>query len=317
MVLAAATLRDEEPDENDAKQRDIFEECQTRIFRSDGLLLAGLTPLLGETKLIQHFMSPKAAGIHCVYATWDDAPHLSEEGKERLRKTYGANKLATRTQGLPMMGEGRVFNADESEIRINPFEIPRHYARICGIDFGLGAGHPTAGAWLAWDRDKDIVYMYDEYRKEGVDTLYHAEAFKKRNKWIPVSWPHDGHKTSDLTKSSSDGTELKDVYRDHGLNMLGISARYDKEKGGAQPQEPIIDIIETRINTQRFFVTSNCHRFFEEYRSFHRKDGKIVNRKEDIIKAMMYALMMIRYAHPEPSHRHMQTSSFSGLRTSL
>ena len=291
---------DEEPDENDAKQRDIFEECQTRIFRSGGVILVGLTPLLGETALIRHFMKPQSEGIHCVYATWDDAPHLSEEGKSRLRKTYSAHKLDTRTKGIPMMGEGRVFGSREEDIVVPYRKLERHTAWIIGIDFGVGAGHPTAAALLAWDRDFDTIYLVDEYRKENADSIIHAEAIKKWGTWIPVAWPHDGHKTSDLTRTSADGNEVKDIYQKHGLNMLGMSARYHKDKGGAQPQEPIIDQLNERMETGKFLVMDNCHKFLEEYRSFHRKDGKVVNRREDLIKAVMYGVMMIRYAHPEP-----------------
>lgn len=308
-------LLDEEPDENDAKQRDIFEECQTRIFRSDGIMLVGLTPLLGETRLTRHFMYPQANSIHCVSAGWDDAPHLSEEGKERLRKTYSAHKLATRTMGIPMLGEGRIIDVDEEEYKHPQFEIPRYYASIIGIDFGGGVGHPTASALLAWDRDKDIVYLTHEYRKDGSDALHHSEAIKAWGSWIPVSWPHDGHKTSDLTKEKADGTEVKDIYRKHGLNMLSLSARYTKDKGGAQPQEPIIEEFVERLKTGHFYVFDNCHKFFEEARSFHRKDGKIVNRREDLIKAVLYGLMMLRYASPEPKRR--MTSGMRPLRTSI
>ena len=41
--------------------RDIFEECQTQ-FSFSGILMAGLTPLLGETDLVRHFMYPKSTG---------------------------------------------------------------------------------------------------------------------------------------------------------------------------------------------------------------------------------------------------------------
>lgn len=309
-------ILDEEPDENDAKQRDIFEECQTRIFRSGGILMAGLTPLLGETALVRHFMSPQSTGIYCTTAGWDDAPHLKEEDKQRLIKTYGSSKIATRTKGIPMMGEGRVFSTEEDDIKIKPFEQPSYFANIIGIDFGVGVGHPTAGALLAWDRDKDTIYLVDEYRKEGMDALYHATAIKKWGAWMPVAWPHDGHKTSDLTREKVDGNAIKDIYRGHGLNMLGMSARYKKDTGGAQPQEAIVDILDVRMKTGKFLVFENCHRFFEEYRSFHRKDGKLVNRREDLLKAVFYGVMMIRYASPRPRH-HAPQGTFRPLRMNL
>ena len=302
-------LLDEEPDENDAKQKDIFEECQTRIFRSSGILMAGLTPLLGETTLVRHFLYPQSKGIFCTTSGWDDVAHLKEEDKKRLIQTYGAEKIATRTQGIPMMGEGRIFSVEENDIKIKPFEIPYYFARIAGIDFGVGVGHPTAGAWLAWDRDRDIVYLYDVYRKEQSDAIYHSESFKRRGDWIPISWPHDGHKTSDLTKSKADGNEVKDIYRKHGLNMLPISARYERDTGGSQPQEPIILELDERMKTGRFMVFDNCHEFFDEFRSFHRKEGRIVNKREDTLKAVFYALMMLKYATTKPKHIQFSSSS--------
>ena len=305
---------DEEPDESDAKQKDVFTEMQTRIFRSGGLLLGGLTPLLGETTLTRHFMYPKADGIICVYATWDDAPHLKSEDKQRLILTFPDHVRESRTKGVPMMGEGKVFGISEEDIKCPIFQMPNHYARICGVDFGVGVGHPTAAAWLCWDRDRDIVYLYDEYRAEGETSVYHAEAIKRRGKWIPVSWPHDGHKTSDLTKSKADGESIKEKYAGHGLNMLPISARYDRDTGGSQPQEPIIDTLLERMRTGRFVAFETCVKFFEEVRSFHRKDGRIVNRREDLIKAVLYALMMLRYAHPQPALKRGTRSHFRPLR---
>jgi phage terminase large subunit-like protein len=284
---------DEQPDDNDAGQKPIFEECQTRLFRSSGLLL---TPLLGETELTRYFMQPKDPSIFCSTATWDDAAHLKEADKQRLRRTYPAHAVGARTLGVPMMGEGRVIECDEDQIKIPRFEIPPHFARICGLDFGVGEGHPTASAWLALDRDRDTVYLYDEYRQEKRDGIYHAEAIKRRGSWIPIAWPHDGHKTSDLTKTSADGQQVKDRYIQYGLNMLPISARYDRKTGGRQPQEPIIEELNERMKTGRFYVFSDLRYFFEEMRSFHRKDGKIVNRREDTIKAVLYALMMRKYA---------------------
>ena len=124
-----------------------------------------------------------------------------------------------------------------------------------------------------------------------------------------ISWPHDGHKTSDLTKEHSKGSTIADKYRSHGLNMLSISARYTKDTGGKQDQWPIIETLLERMRTGRFYVFSNLRYFNEEARSFHVKDGKIVNRREDLLKAVLYALMMLNYACPESSNiRHVSAS---------
>ena len=135
-------------------------------------------------------MDPQASGIYWIGATWDDAPHLKAEDKDRLVATYPEHEAEARMKGVPMMGEGKVFTISESEIVCDPIPIPPHWARICGIDFGLN--HPAAGVWLAWDREADIIYLYDCYKMKDKLAPYHAAMITSRGRWIPVAWPHVG-----------------------------------------------------------------------------------------------------------------------------
>ena len=193
-----------------------------------------------------------------------------------------------------MMGEGAIFPIGDDDIRVESFPIPKHWARIKGCDFGMD--HPAAGCELAWDRDADVIYLIDCYRKANEKAPYHAAWFNKTNRQIPVAWPHDG-----MNREKSGGRNLADHYRDHGVNMLNKSARYPKvpgedEKGGPQPVEPIVDEMLERMQTGRFKVFSHLAEFFEEKRSYHRKDGIIQAKRDDILKAVFYAVMMKRYA---------------------
>ena len=54
----------------------------------------------------------------------------------------------------------------------------------------------------------------------------------------------------------------------------------------------------TRMETGRFKVFSTCRDWFEEKRMYHRKDGKVVRVKEDIMSATRYATQMLRFAAP-------------------
>jgi phage terminase large subunit-like protein len=280
---------DEEPDDYM-----IYSEAQTRVLTSRGCILVTFTPLLGVTELVEHFQAG-GPGIYLKGATWDDAPHLSQEDKDRLSSSYRAHERDARTQGIPMMGEGAVFPVSDRDIRIDAFKIPGHWARIKGADFGID--HPAAGVEIAWDRDSDAIYLIDCYRKAGETAPYHAAWLKKGNARIPVAWPHDG-----MNREKAGGTTLAQSYRNHGANMLGKSARYPKargeehDKGGPQPVEPIVDEMLERMMTGRFKAFSHLSEFFEEKRSYHRKDGKIVARRDDILKAVFYAVMMKRYA---------------------
>jgi hypothetical protein len=107
-----------------------------------------------------------------------------------------------------------------------------------------------------------------------------------------------------MNTEKSGGNKIKEAYALHGVNMMVKSARYQKsrgeehDKGGAQPQWPVIDEIRERMMTGRFKVFSHLHEWFEEKRSYHVKDDKIVSRKDDVLKATFYAVMMKRYAMP-------------------
>lgn len=280
---------DEEPNEG-PDQKPIFSECQTRLIRTSGILYVTYTPLLGQTDLTEHFSNPKAKSISCVTATWDDAPHLKKEDKDRLVATYPEHEREARTLGVPMLGEGRVFTTNEADIKIAPFDIPPHWARLKGIDFGID--HPCASAEIAWDRDKDIIYLIRTWKKKGADAAEHADQTSNPNPWVPVSWPHDG-----AQREKSSGKQLKDIYRDkYGVRLLSLSARYNNDKGGGQPVEPIVMEVNERARTGGFRVFSTCTDFLDEYRNYHRKNGVLTKTRDDVLKATFYAIMMRRYA---------------------
>jgi len=278
---------DEDP--NDPK---LFTECLTRLMTKHGLMITTFTPLLGVTPMLQHFYDMGDA-VYIKNVTWDDAPHITEEDKRLMLEKYPEHERKTRSLGVPMRGEGVVFPFPEGDISCASFQVPRHWPQIIGIDFGYD--HPAATVKLAFDPDNDIVYVVAADKERKMDALSHSEKIKRMGgEKFPVSWPHDG-----LNTEKGKGEQLISTYRQHGLNLLSISARHKNDVGGAQSRETgIMDIYE-RIKTGRFKVFSHLNEFFEEYRNYHRKDNKIVDRLDDIISATLYAYMMRRFAVPE------------------
>jgi len=276
---------DEEP------PQDIFVEGQTRVLHLKGMVILTFTPHKGIGGVVMHFQEG-GNGIYLRGATWDDAPHLSETERERLWSSYPAHERETRAQGVPMLGEGKVFQVNESDIVVDNREIPSWWRRVSGCDFGID--HPAAGCWLAYDPDADCVYVYDCYRKSGELPVYHAAEFNARGKWIPVAWPHDG-----LQRGKADGRNLMEQYMQYGANMTGLSSRYDDDTGGPQPVEPgLMEMLE-RMKTGRLKVFKSCVNFMDELRMYHRKNGKVVKQRDDILDACRYALMMLRCATSE------------------
>jgi len=279
---------------------EIFSEAKTRTLDKKGILMLTFTPLSGSTGVVD-FLLDQESPAFMKNVTWDDCPHLDKDARKELSDTYQDWERDTRIKGIPMMGSGAVFKIKEEEIKIAAFDIPYFYAQICGIDFGID--HPGAALWLAHDRDRDIVYVTDCYKKSGQDALYHSEAIKSRGNWIPCSWPHDG-----MNRDKGNAEPLYKAFKKHGVRMLRRSSRYSEAKGGPQSVEAVvIDILE-RMKTGRFKVFSHLDLFFEELRMYHRKDGVIVPKKDDIMAAMRTGMMDLRKARVRADN----SSSYSG-----
>lgn len=276
---------DEEP------PQDVWTEGLTRTLDTEGLTYMTFTPLSGMSDVVLHYVDG-GPGIWMKQATWDDAPHLSEEEKDRMVMSYPVYERETRRNGVPLAGSGVIYTMPDQAISVDAFTIPNHWARIVGIDFGIE--HPAAAVWLAWDRDQDVMYLYDCYCIAGQTAAYHVDAIRSKGDWIPVSWPHDG-----MQREKSSGEPLAEAYRQKGLKMLSVSARYDDSKGGAVAREPIIHECDDRMRTGRLKVFSHLQAWFKEKRMYHRDEGKVVDKFDDLMSAMHYAVMMKRYATPE------------------
>jgi hypothetical protein len=232
-------------------------------------------------------------GIYLKNASWDDAPHLDADEKVRLAASYPEWERETRTKGTPMMGTGAVFPIPDDRITCDPFDMPKWYRRINGIDFGID--HPGAGAFCALDpTGEGTFYVYDAYRARDQTAIYHAAAMKKFGDWIPCAWPHDG-----LERDKGSGEVVKNQYRKHGLRMLKDHATHpDQDKGNHV--EPALTEMYEWMRLGRFKVFRTCGQWLEEMRLYHRKQGILVKEHDDILSASRYAFMMRRYAMTQP-----------------
>jgi hypothetical protein len=79
------------------------------------------------------------------------------------------------------------------------------------------------------------------------------------------------------------------------------------EDGSVSVEASLFDML-TRMETGRFKVFKHLNDWFEEFRLYHRKDGKVVKEGEDLLAATRYAIMMLRYAEV----RKQRTISFTG-----
>ena len=284
---------DEEPPE------DIYSEGRTRTQRGQlGIfVLLTMTPLLGMSSVVRAFMKDETGDKADVNMTIDDVPHYTEEEKKKIIAGYPAHEREARAKGTPILGSGRIFPISEEEISVDPFKLPESWLRIGGLDFGWD--HPTAAVKLVYDEESDTVYVTHAYKKSEATPLIHAATVKPWGK-IPWAWPHDGYQ-----HDKGSGEPLKEQYKAQGLNMLKDRATFPD--GSAGVEAGLMEMLE-RMQTGRLKVFSHLTDWFEEFRLYHRKDGKVVKEFDDILSATRYALMMLRFARTEKSQSSLGVS---------
>mgnify|MGYP003667817893 FL=1 len=274
---------DEEP------KHEIFSQCITRTADTAGVVYMTFTPEKGMTNVVSAFMNDLKAGQSITTATWDDVEHLDEKTKTQLLSVYSPAEREMRSKGIPVFGSGLVFPVTEDDIICEDFDIPRHYSCIAAVDFGFD--HPTAVSWVALDPDDDVMYVYDEYRRSKETPLTHAAVINARTPGLPVAFPHDG-----LQHDKGSGVQLAQQYRDLGVYMLPEHFSNPPADGmvkGNNSVEAGISELLQRFETGRLKIFRSCVETMEEMRLYHRKNGKVVPIKDDLLSAMRYAALSV------------------------
>jgi len=281
---------DEEP-----KDPEIYPQVITRTLNGDGGKggrgILTFTPENGKTELVCSFMDDPTPSKYLQTATWDDAPHMSEDTKIAILAQYPPYQRAMRSRGIPLMGAGLIYEHSEDALKCEPFEIPAHWYLINGMDFGWD--HPQAHIQLAWDMGADIFYVIHAWKKSKTQPYEAWNVVKSWSEDVPTAWPADG-----LQHEKGSAKQQKDYYEEAGFEMLADHATW--EEGGNGVEAGLMEI-NNLMKTGRFKVFSHLFEVFEEIRQYHRvskPNGKseIVKIKEDILDAIRYAYMMRREA---------------------
>lgn len=225
--------------------------------------------------------------------TIDDAEHYTPEQRNAIIASYPAHEREARAKGVPTLGSGRIFPVSEDSISVEAMPIPRHFARIIGMDFGWD--HPFGAVEVCHDRDADIVYVTKTYRESQQTPIIHSAAIRPWGEWIPCAWPHDG-----LQHDKGSGEQLAEQYRQQHLNMLPERATFSDGTNGVEAG--LMEMLD-RMQTGRLKVFKHLEEWFGEFRLYHRADGKVVKEMDDLMSATRYAIMMLRCADTEPRAR--------------
>ncbi len=216
-------------------------------------------------------------------------------------------------RGIPVLGSGLVFRFPEEQFKIEGMEFPDHFEYLDGIDFGgiSSTSHPTAYVRAAYDPINDKIIIYDGFKLVGkeIPEISAHIVMKTNSDIVPVVWPHDGNKVGvgDATTCEQYVSAGVNMYKNPDLpkksHATNPPQETQKEGEGGNRIMPGINEMALRMNDGRLVVVDTVYEFWDEYRGYHMKDGKIVDRDDDFIASCRYIVMMIRHAvslHREP-----------------
>lgn len=274
---------DEEPPE------DIYDEGLARTIATGGCAALSFTPLLGMSEVVRRFLMEDSSSRHDTNMTIEDAQHIDPERRASIIAGFAPHEREARAKGVPTLGSGRIFPVPESDLEWDSADLPQHFVWIGGLDFGWD--HPTAAVKCAWDRDTDTFYVTQAYKRSEATPLIHSGALRPWGDWLPWAWPHDG-----LQHDKGSGQQLKDQYASNGLNMLADKATFQDGSNGVEAG--IMEMLDA-MQTGRFRVARHLTDWWDEFRLYHRENGKVVKDYDDLMSATRYAWMMRRMAAGE------------------
>lgn len=290
---------DEEPESN------VYSEGLTRTMSVSedhyGMVLLTMTPLKGTTPLLLRFLNyqdfddldengepiikratPREIvnSRYFITSTWEDVDFVTDEEKKRLRSAYAPHEIEARTKGIPSLGSGMVYPIAESKIVCDPFQIPDHWPRVFGMDFGWK--DPTATVFAAHDRDSHKVYCYAEYGGSLLTPQQHSSSLLKMGgDWMPFVYDNSSHKQNDI-----DGRKLINLYQESGIRY-GVAA--DKSPGS---RELGIQTVLQMMQNGQLFIFKNLFKLLTELRMYARDEhGRLRKGNDHYLDALRYLIM--------------------------
>lgn len=265
---------DEECDEG------IYNECLIRTMATGsfkgGIMMLTFTPLSGWSDVVAKFLDPeecRKSHSFVIQMGWDDAPHLSEQSKAEMLAHLPPHQRDARTKGVPQLGSGAIYPIGESEVSVNPFDIPAYWPRVFGLDVGWNR---TAAIWLAVDREADTVYAYQQHYQAHSEPGDNTRAIKARGAWIPgVIDP------ASRGRSQVDGSQLIEQYQNLGLELSPAVNAVDAG---------IYEVWE-RLVSGRLKIFASLADFWKEFRVYRRDEkGRVVKKNDHLMDALRYGI---------------------------
>ena len=282
---------------------DFFSEIVTRTATTQGQVLCSFTPLKGLNGLVSKFWHQEEGYEH-IRVSWDDVPEydpwgepfLLFETRRQLERDYLPHEREARIAGVPVMGQGAVF-----QIRNWPtyktgdfdFRMMNHIERIIALDLGL-VRDKTVISLLYWNPREQEAWLHSQICVKGTEEaapvnwiqhLMRPEVFG-----CPIVLPSDANTAGRYTMSA---LSLRQMFEEYNLNVVQHPAMNPPDSEGKVTNHKSFGINTMRqmMELSTFHINENCVEFLREAKNYFVDEKGRFSDPDDCIDSARYALL--------------------------
>ena len=291
---------------------DIFSELVTRTATTQGQVLCSFTPLKGLNGLVSKFWYEEEGYEH-VRVAWEDVPEydpwgepfLLAETRRQLERDYLPHEREARIAGIPVMGQGAVF-----QIRTWPtyktgdydFKNMNHIERIIAMDLGL-VRDKTVISYMFWNPRTQEAWLHSQLVVKGTEEAnplnYINHLLRPEVFGVPIILPSDANTQGRYTMSS---LSLRQLFTEYELNVHPQPVMNPPDAEGK-----INNHKSFGVNTMRQMfelgtlqVNENCVEFLRECKNYFVDEKGRFSDPDDCIDSARYALLGCLNGWSEP-----------------
>ena len=172
----------------------------------------------GHNWIWKRWVDLKLPEHELIHAKTTDNPNLTADYLQILMN-YPEHWRQRFMEGSFEVFTGQIWPEFDYDVHtINPFEIPKWYEWVEGIDHGRR--NPTAVLWNTFD-DRGNCFVVDEHYEAGRLVGYHAEKILEKRGMLGISRPN--YTVIDASAAQQDpntGRSVIDEYWDYGIDTV-------------------------------------------------------------------------------------------------
>lgn len=281
----------------------IFSELVTRTATTQGQVVCSFTPLKGLNGLVSKFWYGEDGYEH-IRVKWDDVPEydpwgepfLLNETRRQLERDYLPHEREARIAGMPVMGQGAVFqlrNWPTYQTGDYNFKTMNNIDRIIALDLGL-VNDKTVISYMFYCKDTGEAWLHSQIVVKGqeeanplnyINHLVRPEVFG-----CPIVLPADANTRGRYTMSA---LSIRELFEEYQLNVYphAIMNPPDSEGKTTNNKSYGVNIMRQMLELGSLHINENCIEFLREARNYFVDEKGRFSDPDDCIDSARYALL--------------------------